>query len=62
MVLLDLFLCFKKPVKILLCSHTIAVSFAQIDWHDFVVVETVEFKENETGQYSLLCPLTNTKL
>ena len=25
------------------------VSFAQIDWHDFVVVETVEFKESETG-------------
>ncbi|CAB4044589.1 splicing factor 3A subunit 1-like, partial [Paramuricea clavata] len=25
------------------------VSFAQIDWHDFVVVETVEFKETETG-------------
>lgn len=25
------------------------VSFAQIDWHDFVVVETVDFKENETG-------------
>jgi hypothetical protein len=27
------------------------VSFAQIDWHDFVVVETVEFKESETGQF-----------
>ncbi|XP_028399684.1 splicing factor 3A subunit 1-like [Dendronephthya gigantea] len=25
------------------------VSFAQIDWHDFVVVETVEFKDNEMG-------------
>ena len=26
------------------------VSFAQIDWHDFVVVETVEFKDNEMGK------------
>ena len=31
----------------------LSVSFAQIDWHDFVVVETVEFKENETGIFRL---------
>jgi len=24
-------------------------SFSQIDWHDFVVVETIEFPENESG-------------
>ena len=27
--------------------HTVA--FAQVDWHDFVVVETVDFKDSETG-------------
>ncbi|XP_076454241.1 splicing factor 3A subunit 1-like [Babylonia areolata] len=25
------------------------VAYAQIDWHDFVVVETVDFQQNETG-------------
>ncbi|XP_058945289.1 splicing factor 3A subunit 1-like [Pocillopora verrucosa] len=25
------------------------VAFASVDWHDFVVVETVEFKDNETA-------------
>ena len=25
------------------------VAYAQIDWHDFVVVETVDFQPNETG-------------
>ena len=25
------------------------VSYAQIDWHDFVVVETVEYLPSETG-------------
>ena len=25
------------------------VAFAQVDWHDFVVVETVDFKDSETG-------------
>ena len=27
----------------------IIVAFAQIDWHDFVVVETVNFREEEAG-------------
>ena len=27
----------------------IPVSYAQIDWHDFVVVETVDFQPNEQG-------------
>ena len=26
-----------------------AVAYAQIDWHDFVVVETVDFQLNEVG-------------
>lgn len=25
------------------------VAYAQIDWHDFVVVETVDFQPNEHG-------------
>lgn len=27
------------------------VSYAQIDWHDFVVVETVDFQSNESGNF-----------
>ena len=27
----------------------ISVAYAQIDWHDFVVVETVDFQPNEGG-------------
>lgn len=30
-------------------SYIFVVAFAQIDWHDFVVVETVNFRESETG-------------
>ena len=26
------------------------VEYSSIDWHDFVVVETINFRENETGQ------------
>ena len=26
------------------------VAYAQIDWHDFVVVETVDFQPNESGE------------
>lgn len=26
------------------------VAYAQIDWHDFVVVETVDFQPNEHGR------------
>lgn len=28
----------------------VAVAYAQIDWHDFVVVETVDFQPNESGK------------
>ena len=28
----------------------VAVAFASVDWHDFVVVETVDFKDSETGK------------
>ena len=27
------------------------VAYAQIDWHDFVVVETVDFQQNEPGNF-----------
>ncbi len=26
------------------------MEYAQIDWHDFVIVETINFKESETGK------------
>lgn len=29
------------------------VAYAQIDWHDFVVVETVDFQPNEQGEEEL---------
>lgn len=28
----------------------VAVAFASVDWHDFVVVETVDFKDSESGK------------
>ena len=30
------------------------MEYSSIDWHDFVVVETINFRENETGQLVLL--------
>ena len=30
----------------------ILVAYTQIDWHDFVVVETVDFQPNEQGNYN----------
>ncbi|XP_057292699.1 splicing factor 3A subunit 1-like [Hydractinia symbiolongicarpus] len=36
------------------------IAFAQIDWHDFVVVETVNFRENETA--NLPTPVTKDQL
>ncbi|KAI2809692.1 splicing factor 3a, subunit 1 [Blomia tropicalis] len=27
------------------------IQYAQIDWHDFVIVETVDYQPNETGQF-----------
>ncbi|VDN97491.1 unnamed protein product [Rodentolepis nana] len=32
------------------------LAYAQIDWHDFVVVETVDFQPNETGTFPM--PIT----
>ena len=37
--------CFRKRVH----SVSVAVAYAQIDWHDFVVVETVDFQQDEAG-------------
>lgn len=30
------------------------VAYAQIDWHDFVVVETVDFQPNEQGNMTTI--------
>ena len=36
---------------IIICTCVIlTVEYSSIDWHDFVVVETINFRENETGQ------------
>ena len=40
--------CNSYDMCLTLISST-AVAFAQVDWHDFVVVETVDFKDSETG-------------
>lgn len=29
----------------------LTVAYAQIDWHDFVVVETVDYQPFETGNF-----------
>jgi len=36
-----------------LSSHGLgfAVAYAQIDWHDFVVVETVDYQPSEVGHF-----------
>ena len=43
----------KRSITIFCCrlnfTHSISVSFAQIDWHDFVVVETIDFSVDEAG-------------
>ena len=39
-------------MQVMLSLSTVA--FAQVDWHDFVVVETVDFKDSETGWYGLV--------
>ena len=32
-------------------THThITVEYAQIDWHSFVIVETINFRESEAGK------------
>lgn len=36
------------------------VAYAQIDWHDFVVVETVDFQPNEQGTEVNRCNLWNS--
>lgn len=38
------------------------VAYAQIDWHDFVVVETVDFQPNEQGIEVKRCNLYETLL
>ena len=40
--------CSLWPTLVHLCSAT-AVEYASIDWHDFVVVETIAFREDESG-------------
>ena len=36
----------------IVCAFT--VEYAQIDWHDFVIVETINFRENEAGPFVCL--------
>ena len=31
--------------------YMLVVAYAQIDWHDFVVVETVDYQPNELGHF-----------
>ena len=38
-----------------LCIILLLVEYSSIDWHDFVVVETINFRENETGQLYYTC-------
>ena len=35
-------------------SISSTVAYAQIDWHDFVVVETVDFQQAESGRWRLI--------
>ena len=30
--------------------HIFTVEYAQIDWHSFVIVETINFRESEAGK------------
>ena len=39
-------------IAVFMCVYS-TVAYAQIDWHDFVVVETVDFQQNETGMWKL---------
>ena len=46
----QLYLCGFITSVLLMSFHSLpSVAFAQVDWHDFVVVETVDFKDSETG-------------
>ena len=38
-----------KKTDLNICVCYVSVAYAQIDWHDFVVVETVDFQPNEVG-------------
>ena len=44
----------------------VAVAFASVDWHDFVVVETVDFKDSETGKtiinHDIPCDMWNGEI
>ena len=44
----------------------VAVAFASVDWHDFVVVETVDFKDSETGKtiinHGIPCDMWNGEI
>lgn len=39
----------RKIIFKVIMYSCLAVAYAQIDWHDFVVVETVDFQLNEVG-------------
>jgi len=37
--------------RLLNCTFCVLVAYAQIDWHDFVVVETVDYQPYESGNF-----------
>ena len=42
-----------RTARCFTCSFSLSlpsVEYAQIDWHDFVIVETINFNENEAGE------------
>ena len=49
-----LYICMQY-VYYILCIILLLVEYSSIDWHDFVVVETINFRENETGQLYYMC-------
>ena len=39
----------QSNINVYVCLCVSSVAYAQIDWHDFVVVETVDFQLHEMG-------------
>ncbi len=49
------------PCSVFIYYYFATVEYAQIDWHDFILVETINFKESEMGT-SLLANCTGHPL
>ena len=39
-----------SELKVIFTSFS-TVEYSQIDWHDFVIVETISFRESEAGTF-----------